>query len=173
MGNNQCYFVEISILTNILAKPNWDWGTLSCLQYNEFKKCTFQHKNGRCTQRHLAAFFLRKKNYILFGKWSSSQWHLVEFADTNFVLQFVFLKAKSTFVARGSLSFWLVTCNFRKRRLYGYLSQIGIMFRQFDLVLRKNVVPWFFDMAEVKIPRKIEKNIILSKFIFFQFGFRV
>ena len=137
------------------------------------KKCTFQHKNGRCTQRHLAAFFLRKKNYILFGKWSSSQWHLVEFADTNFVLQFVFLKAKSTFVARGSLSFWLVTCNFRKRRLYGYLSQIGIMFRQFDLVLRKNVVPWFFDMAEVKIPRKIEKNIILSKFIFFQFGFRV
>ena len=87
--------------------------------------------------------FFAEKNYILFGKWSSSQWHLVEFVDTNFVLQFVFLKAKSTFVARSSLSFWLVTCNFRKRRLYGYLSQIGIMFRQFDLALRKNVMPWF------------------------------
>ena len=111
--------------------------------------------------------FFAEKNYILFGKWSNSQWHLVEFADTNFVLQFVFLKAKSTFVARGSLSFWLVTCNFRKRRLYGYLSQIGIMFRQFDLVLRKNVMPWFFDMAEVKIPRKIEKTFMVSKFTIF------
>ena len=76
----------------------------------------------------------------------------------------MFLKAKSTFVAHGSLSFRLVTCNFRKkRRFYRYLSQIGIMFRQFDLALRKNVIPWFFDMIEVKMRSKIEKSFSSSQ----------